>query len=136
VAIANHRLVDLADDQVRFRWKDDRRASQVKTMTLAATEFIRRFLLHVLPSGFQRIRYDGLLGHRHRAEKLAQCRVLLGMTPTATPSVAPDTPDYRDRLEALTGISLRICPICHEGQMMATVVDVGTWAAPAVVNTS
>jgi hypothetical protein len=69
VAISNDRLVDLINDHVRFRWKDYRRASQVKTMTLAATECIRRFLLPVLPSGFQRIRYSGLLGHRHRAEK-------------------------------------------------------------------
>ena len=136
VAISNHRLVDLTDDQVRFRWKDYRRESQVKTMTLAATEFLRRFLLHVLPSGFQRIRYYGLLGNRHRAEKLAQCRALLGMTSPSAPAVAGDTVDYRDRLEALTGVSLRVCPLCHEGQMVAIVMDVRAWTAPAIVNTS
>ena len=137
VAISNHRLVDVVDDHVRFRWKDYRAESKVKTMTLAATEFLRRFLLHVLPSGFQRIRYYGLLGNRHRAEKLARCRALLGMAaPTTEPSGAGGTGDYRDRLDALTGVSLRICPVCQEGQMVAILVDVGTWPAPAVNNTS
>jgi Putative transposase/Transposase zinc-binding domain len=137
VAIANNRLIDLTDDQVRFRWKDYRRESRIKTMTLAATEFLRRFLLHVLPSGFQRIRYYGLLGNRHRTEKLATCRALLGMaTPKPEPAVASGTVDYRDRVEALTGVSLRICRICHEGQMVALIVELGTWTAPAVINTS
>lgn len=136
VAISNNRLVDLTHDQVRFQWKDYRRESQVKTMTLAATEFIRRFLLHVLPSGFQRIRYYGLLGNRHRAEKLAHCRVLLGMTPTPETSVGRDTADFRDRFAALTGGSLRVCPLCHEGQMVAIVVDVLRATPPAIRNTS
>ena len=124
VAISNNRLIDMEDDQVRFRWKDYRAESQVKTMTLAATEFLRRFLLHVLPAGFQRIRYYGLLGNRHRAEKLARCRALLGtIAPSTGPSVASGSGDYRDRIEALTGVSLRICPVCHEGQMVALIVD-------------
>jgi YgiT-type zinc finger domain-containing protein len=93
-------------------------------------------LRHVLPSGFQRIRYYGLLGNRPRAKKLAQCRVLLGMTPTTTTSVSRHTADYRDRLEALTGVSLRVCPVCHEGQMVATVVDILTQTTPAILNTS
>ena len=79
VAISNNRLLDIENDQVRFKWKDYRGGDQVKTMTLTAGEFIRRFLLHVLPNGFQRIRYYGFLGNRHREEKLAVCRHLLGM---------------------------------------------------------
>jgi hypothetical protein len=88
-------------------------------MTLAATEFIRRFLLHVLPTGFHRIRYYGFLGARHRRVKLARCRQLLGST-APTPTLSPPTSprDYRDRAEALTGISLRVCPACHHGQMI------------------
>ena len=81
IAISNHRLIDVDDGHVRFRYKDyraDRPQSQ-KTMVLAATEFIRRFLFHVLPSGFHRIRYYGLLGNRHRHAKLARCRQLLNM---------------------------------------------------------
>src|SRR5438874_3843740 len=79
VAISNNRLLDIENDQVRFQWKDYRGGDQVKTMTLKAEEFIRRFLLHVLPNGFRRIRYYGFLGNRHREEKLAVCRRLLGM---------------------------------------------------------
>jgi hypothetical protein len=79
VALSNNRLLDIADGQVSFRYKDYRHEAQQKTMTLAAAEFIRRFLLHVLPVGFQRIRYFGFLGNRYRKEKLARCRHLLGM---------------------------------------------------------
>ncbi|HEX2215786.1 MAG TPA: IS91 family transposase, partial [Xanthobacteraceae bacterium] len=74
VAISNSRLIDMAGGQVRFRWRDYRHHSKSKVMTLAADEFIRRFLLHTLPHGFHRIRHYGFLGNRHRAEKLALCR--------------------------------------------------------------
>jgi hypothetical protein len=121
VAISNDRLLDMEGGQVRFTYKDYRADPQQreKTMTLAATEFIRRFLLHVLPAGFHRIRYYGFLGARHRREKLARCRQLLGSTGPTTP-LADATPptDYRDRTTALTGISLRVCPTCHQGQMI------------------
>ena len=139
VAISNHRLVDMTDDQVRFRWKDYRAEGRPKTMTLAATEFIRRFLLHVLPIGFQRIRYYGLLGNRHRAEKLARCRRLLGMPadrPAQTAGPTRGARDYRDRVEALTGVSLRVCPVCHDGQMVAIVLDIAAWPTPTVIDTS
>ena len=118
VAISNNRLLDLADGQVSFRYKDYRHDAQQKTMTLAAEEFIRRFLLHVLPAGFQRIRYYGFLGNRYRKEKLARCRQLLGMPAYEGPGPAQEAaPDYRERYEALTGVSLRRCPVCHEGCM-------------------
>ena len=77
VAISNNRLVSMDDGKVRFRWKDYRDGNRQKTMTLAAEEFIRRFLIHVLPDGFHRIRYYGFLGNCHRARKLALCRDLL-----------------------------------------------------------
>src|SRR6516164_2688484 len=79
VAISNHRLLDMQDGQVTFRYKDYKHAQQQKVMTLSADEFLRRFLLHVLPDGFQRIRHYGLLGNRHRAENLARCRELLAV---------------------------------------------------------
>src|SRR6185369_13537435 len=70
VAISNHRLLKVEDGRVFFTWKDYARENQVKTMALPAIGFIRRFLLHVLPSGFLRIRHYGLLANRHREEKL------------------------------------------------------------------
>ena len=119
VAISNNRLLSMDNGQVRFRWKDYRDDSRQKTMTLPAEEFIRRFLIHVLPDGFHRIRYFGFLGNCHRAQKLALCHKLLGMTP-AGPAADPPA-DYRDRFEALTAQSLRECPHCHTGIMV--VVD-------------
>jgi hypothetical protein len=117
VAISNNRLLDIADGQVSFRYKDYRHDAQQKTMTLDAPEFIRRFLLHVLPAGFQRIRYYGFLGNRYRKEKLARCRHLLGMPAYEEGSAQEAAPDYRERYEALTGVSLRRCPACHKGCM-------------------
>src|SRR4029077_9667701 len=79
VAISNNRLLDTAWGKVTFLSKDYRHGAEQKTMTLQGEEFIRRFLLHVLPEGFQRIRYYGFLANRYREQKLARCRELLGM---------------------------------------------------------
>jgi hypothetical protein len=119
VAISNNRLLDIDDGQVQFRWKDYRNDNQQKIMPLSADEFIRRFLLHVLPDGFQRIRYFGFLGNRYRQQKLARCRQLLGMASSEqTPQAPEPQKDYRDRYEELTGVSLRQCPVCHRGRMV------------------
>ncbi len=120
VAISNNRLLDIAHGNITFRYKDYRHDGQHKTMTLEAEEFIRRFLLHVLPDGFQRIRYYGLLGNRYREEKLARCRQLLGMS--ACPPTSDESKDYRDRYEELTGCSLRECPVCHQGRMVTVAI--------------
>ena len=117
VAISNNRLQDIENGQVCFEWKDYRTGGQVKTMTLSADEFIRRFLLHVLPDGFQRIRYYGFLGNRYRKQKLEQCRRLLGMPSRADPTNTAEK-EYQDRYEELTGISLRQCPECKQGRMV------------------
>jgi Putative transposase/Transposase zinc-binding domain len=116
IAITNNRLLDINDGKVQFRWKDYRDGNHHKTMTLDADEFIRRFLLHILPDGFQRIRYFGFLANRYRAEKLALCRQLIQMPPPMATDEA--NTDYRDRYEALTGISLRTCPLCRCGTMV------------------
>ena len=119
VAISNNRLLDIENGQVRFQWKDYRHEGQSKTMTLSADEFIRRFLLHVLPDGFQRIRYYGFLGNRYRKEKLERCRCLLGMSAPAVPfSETTSDKDYHDRYEELTGDSLYRCPQCGQGRML------------------
>jgi Putative transposase len=88
-------------------------------MILQAEEFIRRFLLHVLPDGFQRIRYYGFLGNRYREQKLAHCRELLGM-PTPEAPALETAKDYRERYEELTGSSLWQCPVCRQGRMLVT----------------
>ena len=116
VAISNDRLLDIENGEVRFRWKDYRDNNRQKTLMLTADEFIRRFLLHVLPDGFQRIRYYGFLGNRYRKQKLARCRQLLGMPENERPETDPSS-DYRDLYEQLTGLSLWKCPVCHKGCM-------------------
>jgi hypothetical protein len=115
VAISNQRLLALHDSQVCFQWKDYRHPQQSKTMTLAADEFIRRFLLHTLPPAFQRIRHFGFLANCHRQDKLALCRRLLA-SPSA--DLLPRPADYRDFYQALTQQSLRICPQCGIGAMI------------------
>jgi putative transposase/transposase-like zinc-binding protein len=117
VAISNNRLLDIDNGKVTFSWKDYRDHDRQKTMTLQADEFIRRFLLHVLPDGFQRIRHYGFLGHRYRQAKLMLCRQLLEVA-LSTPVAPPRKLDYRDLYEKLTGQSLRECPVCHVGHMV------------------
>ena len=135
IAISNSRLLSIDNGKVRFRWKDYRRDNHHGTMTLAADEFIRRFLIHVLPDGFQRIRYYGFLGNCHRARKLALCRELLAMQP-AVPAVSDLPTDYRDRHEALTGLSLRVCPHCQLGTMRVVEVITATMFCLPVPDTS
>jgi hypothetical protein len=117
VAISNNRLVNLTDGHVTFRWKDYRHPGRPRVMRLDAHEFIRRFLLHVLPRGLQRIRHYGLLSNRLRESRLTVCRQLLDAVPTSEARSAPE-PDYRDRYEKLTGRSLHACPACTRGRML------------------
>jgi hypothetical protein len=114
VAISNHRLQELKDGQVSFTYKDYKHQHQQKVMTLSADEFLRRFLMHVLPNRFQRIRHYGLLGNRHRAENLARCRALLAMP---APVTQPRR-DYRERCQQLTGHDPLLCPQCKTGTMI------------------
>jgi hypothetical protein len=113
VAISNDRLLGCANGQVSFQWKDYRDRSRSKTMTLDAEEFIRRFLLHALPSGFQRIRYYGFLTNMHRRRNLELCRRLLTADPTQLlPDIAPAETD-----EILLNRGTR-CPVCGVGLMV------------------
>jgi len=135
VAISNDRLLGIGDGKVRFRWKDYRNGNRQKVMTLAADEFIRRFLLHVLPEGFQRIRYYGFLGNRYREQKLARCRQLLVM-PQPEPSDCDDAKDYRQQYEEITGVSLTECPACHRGRMLLVEVLNAAKPCPSIRDTS
>jgi len=113
VALSNERLVNLENGQVRFRWKDYAHGNKPKVMTLDAAEFIRRFLLHVIPSGFMRIRHFGVLANRCRKQKLAACRHLLGQCPPKAPT--PETTE--EFLLRLTGIDIQQCPHCQQGRI-------------------
>jgi hypothetical protein len=126
VAIANSRLIGLDDGKVRFRWKDYRHQDKPKVMTLAVNEFIRRFLLHVLPDGFRRIRHFGFLANGHRRAKLARIRTLLDVV---APAAAVSPADYRERYTLLTGRSLDTCSCC--GGRMIEITTLGRSRAPA-----
>jgi hypothetical protein len=117
VALSNERLVSHADGVVRFRWKDYADADRVKIMTLAAEEFIRRFLLHVVPGGFVRIRHFGFLANRTRRAKLARCRALLAQPPALVAAPAESLPALMLRL---TGIDIERCPRCQQGRLHVT----------------
>ena len=115
IAISNNRLLRVKDGKVSFSWRNYRQENKVQTMTLEAEEFIRRFLLHVLPSGFMRIRYFGFLSNRHRTEKLKRCRKLLHVHQTAVKSTIVD---WKERYESLTGKPVDLCPFCHKGHLI------------------
>jgi putative transposase len=100
VAISNHRLLNVTDDDVTFRWKDYAHRSKSRAMTLSHEEFLRRFLQHVLPTGFPRIRYFGFLANRRRSLLLPLCRNLLDASPA---SVATST----------AATSAHSCPRCQ-----------------------
>ncbi len=118
VAISHNRLQRLENDRVVFDWKDYRDESKVKTTSLDAVEFFRRFLMHVLPSGFHRIRYYGLFANCHRAVNLERCRYLLGVPSDSVPdtqaeAAANDEPSelesWEERMLRLTGIDPTLC---------------------------
>jgi hypothetical protein len=134
VAITNRRLVSLHETRVSFLWKDYRHHDKRKVMTLDADEFIRRFLLHVLPDGFHRIRHYGYLANGQRAAKLALCRRLLAAPAPPSPAMAGD---YRERYHQLTGRSLELCPCCG-GRMVqiALIPRPATPRRPASSDTS
>jgi hypothetical protein len=120
VAISNDRLVSLDDETVSFRWKDYKGANRQKVMTLPAHEFIRRFLLHILPARFQRLRHFGLLGNPRRSDNLALCRLLLAeASPPAEDALSPVP---RPDLDITAPSSVRAelvtsCPACKAGQV-------------------
>lgn len=108
VAIANSRLIDMADDRIAFRWRDYRHRGRTKVMMLDAHEFMRRFLLHTLPDGFHRIRHYGFLANGHRAARLELCRRLL---------VSPQQDDIQPEAESAAVTDERLatthrCPCC------------------------
>ena len=116
VAISNYRLLELSDGRVTFSYKDYAAGNVTKTMTLDAREFTRRFLLHVLPKGLVRIRYYGLLAHRHRHENLELCRRLIDQQPGGC---ATDSTGTRQTVqEQMVESKSSRCPVCQRGRLM------------------
>jgi len=105
VAISNHRLATFADEQVTFRWRDSAHNNEQKLLTLSLDEFLRRFLLHLLPKGFVRIRHFGFLAHRRRAVFLPLCFHLLGSAPQEPPIQQEPSAAYGSH-------ALWFCPQC------------------------
>jgi hypothetical protein len=114
IAISNRRLVSMDDQSVTFRWKDYAHGNRPGTMTLPAEEFLRRFLLHVVPRGFMRIRHFGLLANRHRSRHLEQCRKLLGQKA----DWQNDADEPPDAMDGEPHAARDLCPICHRGRMV------------------
>jgi Putative transposase/Transposase zinc-binding domain len=115
VAINNSRLLSFEDGMVRFRYKDYARGNRKRVMNLSSLEFVRRLLLHVLPTGFMRIRHYGILANRHRYEKLALCRRLLGSGSAVEPE-SLETKQIPERPSSIT--PTRMCPVCGTGRMI------------------
>jgi len=123
VAISNHRIKSIENGKVTFSYKDYRNGQKTKEMTLEAVEFIRRFLLHILPDNFYKIRYYGILSSRNKKTKLAQCRCALGVwesMPMAKEEVAESAvaKSWQEKLYELTGIDVTQCPKCKKGKMI------------------
>jgi hypothetical protein len=124
VAISNSRLVSMDGNQVSFQWKDYANGHQTKMMSLAVEEFLRRFLLHVLPKGFVRIRHYGLLASINVATKLQRCRQLLGQETPATP---PSCKSWIDRVVEWTGQDPTRCPQCQGTLNRSALTKAPTW---------
>jgi hypothetical protein len=115
VALSNDRILQVENGEVTLSYRDRKDGDRKKTMTLEAHEFIRRFLLHVLPHGFMRIRHFGFLANRSKKHALPQCRKLLGLNP-ALPQIPKQS--AIELLRELTGIDLSRCPSCQKGTMI------------------
>jgi predicted Zn-ribbon and HTH transcriptional regulator len=115
VALSNERILSVQNGQVTFTYRDRKDKDRLKSMTLDAQEFIHRFLLHVLPDGFMRIRHFGFLANRAKKHALPQCRKLLGLC-SALPKLAKKS--AQDLLLELTGIDLSRCPRCQKGTLI------------------
>jgi Putative transposase len=115
VALSNDRILNVDHDQVTLSYRDRKDGDRKKTILLDAHEFIRRFLLHVLPDGFMRIRHFGFLANRSKKQALPQCRKLLDLDPALA-----DRPveSAKDLLLQITGVDLSRCPCCHNGTMI------------------
>jgi len=117
VALSSDRIVGLEGKRVTLRWRDSGDGDKIKLLTLEALEFIRRFLLHVLPDRFVKIRHYGLLSNRGRKKKLLSCQKLLGVAINGESEESPKE-TWEDLLTRITGKDPRVCPFCGKGKMV------------------
>ena len=129
VAISNNRIVKVEQEKVTFRWRDYGDDNKNKQMTLEAFEFIRRFLLHILPNNFVKIRHYGLLSNRNRKTKLRRCREIFGVGSNREQQ-STESVGWERLLFELTGIDPRICPCCKKGQMVTREILAPSGPAP------
>jgi len=115
VALSNDRILQVQDGEVTLSYRDRRDGDRKKTITLEAQEFICRFLLHVLPQGFMRIRHFGFLANRSKKQALGRCRKLFDLDPVLPPSPFLSA---KDLLLKIIGVDLSRCPSCREGTMI------------------
>jgi hypothetical protein len=114
IAISNNRILANRDGRVFFSWRDYADGNRQKTMNLTADEFIRRFLLHVLPDRFVRIRHFGLLANRNRKDNIASCHKMLGGK-KVTKEMKRET--WQEQMLRICGIDVTVCPVCQKGRM-------------------
>lgn len=112
VAISNNRIIDIENQEIKFKWKDYKDNSKIKIMTLKAEEFIRRFLMHILPPGFMKIRHYGLLGNRNKSKKLEICKKL-----TNTEIIKKIKLPALEILKQILKKDFNLCPICKIGHL-------------------
>ncbi len=119
VAISNNRIIKIKNDKVYFKWKNYNDNNTIKVMSIAAIEFIRRFLLHILPKKFMKIRYYGFLANCHKREKLTICRrFLIDKVNKCDVSNSTDNLNWKDLFFKITGRDITICPSCKKGRMI------------------
>jgi len=129
VAISNHRILSVENGQVTFTYRDRKNGNTLKSLTLQAGVFIRRFLLHALPSGFMRIRHFGFLANRSKKQNLSCCRQLLGL---AAPPAPPPPKPVLELMRELTGVDFSRCPHCHRGTLIVIQILPAAGPSPLV----
>jgi hypothetical protein len=123
VALSNDRIVSARNGAVTFSYRDRKNQDRKKTMTLDAHEFIRRFLLHVIPKGFVRVRHFGFLANRSKS-RLSKCRQLLDLDPIV-PKLAQRS--VHEIMLQLTGIDISQCPLCQKGTLVFADLPIASW---------
>ena len=113
VAISNERIIKIEDNKVRFKWRDYKDNNKMKEMTVTIEEFIRRFLIHILPPRFMKIRYYGILGNRNKKKKLLKCKIL-----TRTKIYKKKEFPTLELLKKVLGKDFNLCPQCKKGHML------------------